>query len=109
MRRISLIGWLLVSLPLTAAVCLLMLAGACETGGGGPPYPLTDTAAQGISNVVTAVGVGASVALPAPFNRLVETLTMILLAALAAWQTWTHKTVVQLKNGKPPTKKDPQP
>ena len=109
MRRISLVGWLLVSLPLTAAVCLLMLSGACETGGGSPPYPLTDTAAQGISNVLTAVGTGAAIAAPAPLGKLIETLTMILLAALAAWQTWTHTQVVQLKNGKPPTKKDPSP
>ena len=106
MKRINpVVGVIVIALWLPLTLALAGLFG-CNTSGGTPPYPLTDTAYQSATNVVTAIAATAHASSIPGWAPFIEALAAAVLALLAAWQGLTHRRVVELEQQLPQTKKD---
>jgi hypothetical protein len=69
----------------------------CVPGTTGLARPLAPESEHTITNIVTALKVDVAPALPQPISSATELGAGLILAALAAWQTWTHAHVAKLR------------
>jgi hypothetical protein len=95
-----------------AAVVLISLLTGCQAGTTGTFRPIDPATLTSITNTIVGASQAAASVLPTPFGSIFEGVGAVAVAALAVWQTLTHRTVTanttaitSLKNGSSNTPK----
>ena len=91
-------------MALTLLVGVYLLG--CASGATAHSSGFSPETAGGISNLLTTAGTLGPVVAPSPWGQIIQTVSFLLLALLTAWQTWTHKAVLEIKSVVTPTKKE---
>jgi len=94
-----------IAVATTLLVALYILG--CATTQGTANGGFTPDTASGISNLLTTAGTLGPIVAPSPWGQIIQTVSFLLLALLTAWQTWTHKAVLEIKSVVTPAKKGP--
>lgn len=77
-------------------VLLIAAPHGCAVSPAGPPYPMTDQAATGVSNAVQVLTTTAAPLLGPQLAPPIQAAGAAVLAILAFWQGMTHSRVEKL-------------